>query len=361
MKWHRVRASDKTAWREDLQEDSTLTDLQKRMISIIAKHWDNATMQAECSGSFIALGAGTTEKMVKKYKQSLIASGRVTVKRAATYTTSTLWDVNWWFRGSAYVRHLNGGEPIPDCRQVVPTNAQGVAPNTARGVVPTDAGGGSPGLPGGGPQAETQLLPKGSDRRPNGAAPLAGPQGAPPSNEKKSNPRKMPGFAKWRIVHAGFVDAKGEPDEEGEIFVAHLRSGTNSKFVLRCNIDDDDYWSIDQALGIDGEPNSVIGTMVMMSTNRSGAKEFRRAGPLPWRDALILAGDTADDGGATVRVRFDGDHEANMRLSEAQAASLAEACGGEDAAVGARVRYRLMPDDSLEFRLVEHAPEEEVA
>lgn len=79
MAWRRVSAGDKTAWREDLQEDTTLTDLQKRMISVIAKHWDNATMQAECSGSFIAVGAGTTEKMVKKYKQSLLASGRVAI------------------------------------------------------------------------------------------------------------------------------------------------------------------------------------------------------------------------------------------------------------------------------------------
>src|SRR5690606_15401519 len=106
----------KLAFREDMQSDPTLTDLQKRMISVIAQHWNNERMHAECSLSFLAVGAGTTERVVKKYKQSIMDSGRVSVKRAATYTTSTLWDVNWWFRGSAYVRHTNGGQPIPDCR-----------------------------------------------------------------------------------------------------------------------------------------------------------------------------------------------------------------------------------------------------
>lgn len=97
MRWFRVRAKDKLAFREDLQADPTLTDLQKRMISVIAQNWDGESMHSECSLSFIAAGAGTTKKMVNKYAPSLVASGRVSVKRAASFTESTLWEVSWFF------------------------------------------------------------------------------------------------------------------------------------------------------------------------------------------------------------------------------------------------------------------------
>ncbi|MEF2555532.1 hypothetical protein VQ044_04485 [Aurantimonas sp. C2-5-R2] len=350
MRWYRVRVSDKNAWREDLQEDPTLTDLQKRMISIVARNWDNSTMRAECSGSFIAVGAGTTEKMVKRYKQSLIDSGRVAVKRAATYTTSTLWNVNWWFRGSAYIRHTNGGEPILDCRKVVPSDAQE--------VVPSDAQGGSPGLrggqPWGGPQVGTQFHTEVCDKRPLVAHPYTGAQGTP-EDEKKNKPSATPaGFAKWKIVHAEWLDEKGKPDEDGDKFVAHLRSGASRKFVIRCDIDSDDYASLDRALTIDGEAGRVIGAMVMMSTNRSGPKEFRRAGPMAWVGATILSGETSDDGGAVVRLSFhdEGGGDSDLHLSPEQSGALAEACGGEAQAIGRRIRYRCHPDDSLEFRAV---------
>ena len=336
MVWHRVRSGDKTAWREDLQEDTTLTDLQKRMISVIAKHWDNGTMSAECSGSFIAVGAGTTEKMVKKYKQTLIDSGRVSIVRPATYTTSTLWDVNWWFRGSAYIRHTNGGEPIIDCRKVVP--------NTAHGGSPDVPGGGPQACMGGGPQAGTQFLSIDRDRgAPRGARPDGRAHGR--HKEKKENPhRAAPGYSKWKIVHAEYAG------KEDETFVAHLRSGRNRKYVLRCHVDSDDYESVDEALTIDGEPSQIIGNMVQMSTNRSGAKSFMRAAPMPWTSATILAGESTETGVA-LRVLIEGE-EVTLRLAHAEAENLASACGGEEAAIGATVRYRLLPDDMMEFQKV---------
>ncbi|MET4520282.1 hypothetical protein [Bradyrhizobium sp. I1.7.5] len=44
--------------------------------------------------------------------------------------------------------------------------------------------------------------------------------------------------------------------------------------------------------------------------------------------------------------------EGSIVLSARDAAALANECAGEDRAVGSRVRYRVMPDDSLEFRLL---------
>lgn len=350
MVWYRVRAQDKLAFREDLQSDPTLSDLQKRMISTIATHCDGERMAAECSLSFIAAGAGTTKKMAAKYSKSLVESGRVTVARAATFTGSTLWTVNWWFRGSAWVRAGNGGQAIMDCRAQSPTDAHGESPTDAEDSPPGLHMGVPQRCQGGVPQAGDQFLPEGRDiGAPSGARPDGGAQKAPSTNQKEKQSRAMPGFAKWRIVHAEFEG------EDEDVFVAHLRSGTDRKFVMRCNVDSDDYASIDGALGIDGEPASVIGELVQMSTNRTGVKEFRRAAPLPWSEAEILDGDSLDDGRAKIRIRFDGDHEGNMNLSAVQAIALADACGGEQSAIGSVVRYRLMPDDSMEFRLL-HGP-----
>ena len=177
------------------------------------------------------------------------------------------------------------------------------------------------------------------------------------AKEKKENPhRAPPGFAKWRIVHAEYEG------EDGETFVAHLRSGKARKFVLRCHVDSDDYESIDRALFIDGEPDAAIGELICMSTNRTGAKAFLRAAPLPWVDATILSGEEREDGGANIRVSFN-DHfsgEGKLTLAAADAADLLAACGGEAETIGARVRYRLLPDDRMEFQLME-APALEAA
>lgn len=343
MTWHRIRVKDKSAFREDMQEDTTLTDLQKRMISVIVKHWSNARQAAECSNSFIAIGAGTTVKMVKKYKPSLIASGRVSVKKEHTFTESTLWDVNWFFRGSAYVRHLNGGQPISDCRNVAPKDAQGSPLYVHKGGPQDCIGGWSPDMHGGGPQVGTQFHPlRGCIGASIEARPLGGAQGVAPVKEKKENPRAQPGFAKWKIVHAEY-EGKDE-----DVLVAHLRSGANRKFVLRCHIESEEFYELDEALNFDGDAEALIGAMFAMSVNRTGPKKIRRAAPLPWQTADIVSGEKNQDGSAVLRVIIDGE-ESNMRLTASHAAALIEACGSEDATIGARVRFRLMPDDSLEF------------
>jgi hypothetical protein len=356
MKWFRVTVADKIAFREDLATDPTLTDKQKAMVSVIATHWDNATLRAECSLTFIAAGAGTTKKVVSKYVPALLASGRISKVADPTYTTSTFWTVNWWFRGSAWVRHNNGGKPVLDCRKESPHSAQRESPTATHRESPNDAQGGVPqrcqspstaSPPAGG------LIPILTDRdigAPSGARPDGGAQGAPVKKEKKDNPSKaQPGYAKWKIVHAEFT---GNDDET---FVAHLRSGKSRKFVLRCHVDSDEYGSLDDTLfGIDGDADAAIGEMVQMSTNRSGAKTFLRAAPTPWSAITILSGETNEDGTARLRAVFhdDGDYEGNLPLSQAAAAGLADTCGGEDEAIGARVRYRLMPDDTLEFQRV---------
>lgn len=161
------------------------------------------------------------------------------------------------------------------------------------------------------------------------------------------NPHKVePGFALWKIVHAEYAG-----DDLGT-FVAHMRSGKSRKFVLRCDIDSEDYGSIDEALCIDGEVESVIGEKVQMSTNRTGAKTFMRGGPLPWTEAAIVDGEEHDGGSVVVSVVIgaDGEKVSRMQLSATDAGRLAEACGGEPEVIGARVRYRLLPDDSIEFQ-----------
>lgn len=336
MSWHRVRAADKLAFREDLQSDPTLTDLQKRMISTIATSWDNERMHSECSLTFIAAGAGTTKKMAHKYSSTLTTSGRVSIKSLATHTAPTMWDVNWWFRGSAWVRHNNGGQPSVDCRKVYPADADEESPRRAQEGVPQAYGGESP------KRGTNSSSKEEYTAAPEGARAVGR---APGTAEEKGNPhRTAPGFSKWRIVHAEFSGA------DKEIFIAHLRSSKGRKFVLRCNIDSDEYASLFNAIDLENGSNEAIGQLVQMSVDRSSPKEFMRAGPLPWFSVTIMGGDDTD-GGAVVRVAYDDGQRGRLFLTTADADRLAAACGGRDNAVGVRVRCRLMPDDSREFHL----------
>jgi hypothetical protein len=352
MTWSRIRDRDKLAFREDLQADPTLTDLQKRLIGVVAQNWSGATMHSECSLTFMAAGAGTSKHTANKYKAALIESGRVSIKRDATYTASTLWEVNWWFRGSAWTRLNNDGKPILDIRRS-PNVAHTESPVDAHTPSPNVAQGSPPELRKGVPRSGDQLLSK--EERDNsppstGAGPVrAAPGGAEEEEEeaeaRADNPHKLPaGFAKWKIVHAEYGD--------DDVFVAHLRSGQNREFMLRLPVDSDDFSSLDNALDIDGEAAAVVGEMVAMSINRTGPKHFMRAGPMPWQACTIMSGESFNDGAARVRIRLDGpgDRKSTMSLNAGDATRLTEACGGEDEAIGARVRYRLLPDDTIEFR-----------
>ncbi|UPK31232.1 hypothetical protein [Bradyrhizobium sp. 195] len=133
--------------------------------------------------------------------------------------------------------------------------------------------------------------------------------------------------------------------------LVHLRSARGAKFTLRCH--SDEYASLDDALGVVGEPERLANQEVMMSTGNA-AKTFRRSAPLPWCEVTILSGESDEDGSARVQVAFHDKHggELTINLSAETAAALAAECGGEDQSVGSRVRYRIMPDDSYEWRLV---------
>lgn len=335
MSWTRIRDRDKLAFREDLQADPTLTDLQKRMIGVIAQNWNGARMDSECSLTFLAAGAGTSKHTSNKYRKSLAESGRVSIKREATFTESALWGVNWFFRGSAWVRQNNDGKAILDCRKTDVCNPGGLPPQDACAV-----SGDSP--PTGGPIPTL----KGSDNSPPsiGVGPVgATPGGAEESEEESGNPHKpKPGFAKWTITHAEYGD--------DDMFIAHLRSGKGKKFHLRLNVESDSFASLDEALHLDGELPAV-GEMMCMSIAKPTT--FMRAAPAPWHPSTILAGQPTERGGVIVQMQIDGfARESTMHLTADDAARLAAVCGGEDEAVGARVRYRLMPDDTMQFRLI---------
>jgi hypothetical protein len=174
---------------------------------------------------------------------------------------------------------------------------------------------------------------------------LGDDRGASEEEDENSNPHKLqPGFAKWKVAHAEYKDE--------DTFVAHLRSGKARKFVLRFNTDSDEYWSLDEALAIGGEADAIVGNMVAMSTNRSGPKTFMRAGPRPWQSCCILSGDSTDDGSAKVRVEYGDGMRGDLRLSPSDVERLVAVCGSEDDAIGAMVRFRLLPDDALEFRFM---------
>jgi hypothetical protein len=336
--WHRVQAKDKLAFHEDLLLDPTLSGLAKRMISVIAQNWDGSKMSSECSLSFIAAGAGTTKRMVGKYADRLIASGRVSVVQQATFTASTLYSVNWWYRGSTWVRQGNNDMPITDCR-LSPLRCQ----STVGEGVPQEVWSQSP------TQGTNSCSKEQYTAAPGGAGTGVPAWGA--AEESERNPRQVArGFSKWRIVHAEYEGV----DED--VLVAHLRSGNGRRFVFRCDIESGEHDSLDEALWFDGDPASLRGKLVQMSTNRSGPKSFMRTAPLPWTTATVLS-EKETDRGADVRMRFHepDQNDATLQLDADDAQRLAQACGGPGKAIGACIRYRLMPDDIIEFRRIAEA------
>ena len=111
---------------------------------------------------------------------------------------------------------------------------------------------------------------------------------------------------------------------------------------------------------MDGEPKTVAGLEVAMSTNRKGLKSFLRPRPEPWRDFTIISGETQESGAALLTVIFHDEGEEPQRwpLPQHHIDSMLEVCGGEERAVGSRMRFRLMPDDSLEFAVLVAAPDD---
>ena len=129
----RIYTHQKLAFQQDLQADPTLTNVQKGLITTIATNYDPTEGHSPVSVSFMARGAGTTAKVAKRYAKDLPNTGRVAVKRKGEGTRPTWWNVNWFFRGSAYVREQNRG-PIVDCRKPLVVPAE--SPSTEALVVP---------------------------------------------------------------------------------------------------------------------------------------------------------------------------------------------------------------------------------
>ncbi|WP_157070212.1 hypothetical protein [Aureimonas frigidaquae] len=176
---------------------------------------------------------------------------------------------------------------------------------------------------------------------------MEGATGAPVvSNTVWSQPE---GFSKWRVVHAEFTAPKSQPDELDGL-LAHLVSGKGRRFTLRCGFDSDDFESLNDAYDLDGDPAFLIGKSLLMSVG-DAPRRFMRAGPLPWSQVRIVSVDANVDGSARINGIFDFGESA-MQLSSDWAAGLAAVCGGDENVVGSRVSYRLMPDDSVEWRLI---------
>lgn len=208
----RIYAHQKLAFQQDLQADPTLTNVQKGLITTIATNYDPAEGHSPVSVSFMARGAGTTAKVAKRYAKDLPGTGRVAVKRKGEGTRPTWWNVNWFFRGSAYVREQNGG-PVVDCRK--PLEVPKKSPYAEALVVPkasppmSDAPGTTRAASG--PQAGTQshLFPYGEINVPT-PAPAPGLSAAPGGVGKSAFARSVNRILTMTIVRAEVTPCNGK-------------------------------------------------------------------------------------------------------------------------------------------------------
>lgn len=346
---------------DDADEDGRLTDAARKLYrKIIASYnWENG--YAECSDNFVIYKMDTSLRSVKRGRKLLLETERVSIirkgGRRGTETWSTRYDLPFGYRGSDEFRSLNGGGhtlnwlatpvTLPFDR---PLLRKSQSAKTALPKVPNFPISQSATVAPKPISKEIDIPPPTGSAGPDG--PRVGGRRVTTTTSASAGP--PPGYAVWRVVHAEYVGAKGQSEDEYDTLLAHLRSARGAKFTLRCHVESDDYASLEAAMGIDGEPERLVGREVAMSTNREGLKAFCRPCPGPWRDLTVVSGVSLDDGGAALQAVFhdEGPEPQRWLLGAGDAAALAEACGGEDCAVGARVRFRLMPDDSLEFRLL---------
>jgi hypothetical protein len=332
----------------DADEDSRLTDSARKLYAKIIASYNWTLGYAECSDNFIVRDVDMSLRSVKYARALLLETERVEVIRKGGKrglgVWSTQYDVPFRYRGADQFRELNHGRHAMDWLKT------GITLPMDRPLrkVPKVQNPSSQSAKNEGSQSANfapKPIPKGIlDRTLSGG----GPEGRHPGAGFDSE------FTKWRIAHAAFVNAKGEPDEEGETLLAHLRNARGARFTLRCDVESDAYASLDAALGFDGDSDILIGKSVMMSTDRDSDKTFLRAEPLPWHDITILSGEASEDGAALLEVIFhdEGPEPQPWRLPPDDAARLVATCGGEDRTIGARVRWRIMPDDSLDFAVL---------
>ncbi|WP_271601084.1 hypothetical protein [Bradyrhizobium sp. CCBAU 45384] len=347
---------------DDADGDSRLTDAARKLYrKIIASYnWENG--YAECSDNFVTHKMDTSLRSVKRGRKLLLETARVSIVRKGgrrgTERWSTRYDLPFGYRGSDEFRLLNGGRHTLDWL-ATPVTLPFDRPLRRKSQSAKNA---LPKVPNFPISQSATVAPKPISKEidippPPGSAGPDGPRvgGREVDTVTRASAGPPPGYAVWRITHAGYVGVKGQCEDDYDTLLAHLRSQRGGKFTLRCHLDSDEYDSLESAMGIDGEPERLVGREVAMSTKREGPKTFCRPRPEPWREFTVVSGESLDDGGAALQAVFhDEGRQEPQRwvLGARDAAALAEACGGEDGAVGARVRFRLMPDDSLEFRLL---------
>lgn len=357
--------------RDDINADSRVTHTATRFFEKLLASYSWKNGYAECADTFIDRDIPISLASIKRARKLLCTLERIWIirrgGRRGVVNLPTRYGIALYYRGSDRFRELSGGEHAVDFRTSTVTmpNDYHLAgrlagpPQGANDDLPKVSKVRSQGIKSAHPRChgdpQTHPLTEDNIGAPKGARPVEGAQGGAKKEESAARWHASEGgrFAKWRIVHAEYVGKKGADDDEKDVLLAHLRSARGAKFTLRCHIDSDEYASLDDALGVDGEPERLANQEVMMSTGNA-AKTFRRSAPLPWCEVTILSGESDEDGSARVRVEFHDNHggESTMNLSAEAAAALAAECGGEDRSVGSRVRYRIMPDDSYEWRLV---------
>jgi hypothetical protein len=351
---------------DDADEDSRLTGAARTLYRKIITSYNWALGYAECSDSFVASRRDISLRSVKSGRKLLLETERVSVVRKGgkrgTEAWSTRYDLSFGYRGSDEFRELNGGKHALDwtaTRVTLPFDRPlRHKSQSAKSTLPKVQESPKCNISQSAKFPKVQPLHRNPISKEIDIPPPTGSAGPDGPRKGRREDGLPPGYSVWRIVHAGYTGTKGQSEDEYETLVAHLRSKRGGKFKLRCDIDSDEYGSLDDAMDIDGEPQNLIGEEVAMSTNREGQKTFMRPQPMPWRDFTILAG-VPNDFGVALEVVFhdkDGDSTTTWRLPQRHVESLLEACGGEEEAVGARLRFRLMPDDSLEFAVLVAAP-----
>lgn len=352
---------------DDAAGDRRLTDSARKLYQKIIASYNWALGYAECSDSFVTKNVDVSLRSVKSGRKLLLETERVSVARKGgkrgTEVWSTRYDLSFGYRGSDEFRELNGGKHALDwtaTRVTLPFDRPlRHKSQSAKSSLPKVQDSAMCNI------SQSAIFPKVQPLHPNPISieidippPTggAGPDGPRRGGREDGLP---PGYSVWRIVHAEYTGTKGQSEDEYETLVVHLRSKRGGKFKLRCDIDSDEYGSLNDAMDIDGEPQDLIGEEVAMSTNRKGPKTFLRPRPEPWRDFTIVSGETQESGAARLTVIFHDESEKPQRwpLPQQHIDTMLEVCGGEDRAVGARMRFRLMPDDSLEFAVLVAAPQ----
>lgn len=345
---------------EDAAGDRRLTDGARKLYQKIVTSYNWGLGYAECSDSFVTKNVDTSLRSVKRARKLLLETERVSIVRKGgkrgTVVWSTRYDLPFAYRGSDEFRVLHGGKHALDWLKTPvtlpldrPLRKVPKVPNSQSAELPKCQ------ISQSATMAPKPISNEIVDTAPYGAAGLS--PAAVGSGDNKSKSGLPPGFAVWRIARAGYVECKRKP---GVTYLeANLVSERGSKFNFLADCESEAAGSFSEATNMDGEPKTVAGLEVAMSTNRKGPKSFLRPRPEPWRDFTIASGETSERGETLLTVIFHDESEKPQRwpLPQHHIDTLLEVCGGEDRAVGARLRFRLMPDDRLEFAVLVAAPQ----